>query len=265
MLQTDLLAGLTAVVTGGSQGLGLATVQALASHGARIFILDLKEAQAHQAAAALPITAHTSGEHGAFLCDVRKDQDRKAAIQTIIERSGRIDVLVNNAGIQYHAPGEAIDEEKWRDLFETNVHAVMFMSRDVAPYMLKQGSGSIINIGSLLSVLGMPRRTAYGASKTAVIGITRSLGVEWAGRGLRVNAICPGYHKTPLLQEYIDKGLVDEERIRTRIPMGRLGPMEAIGNAAVFLASPLSSYITGQYLLVDGGYSTFGAPEDASS
>lgn len=108
MSQTNLLAGLTAIVTGASQGLGLATAQALASHGARLFILDLKEEQAHQILPTLPTTPDTYGEHGAFYCDVRNAQDRKRAIQAVLGQSGRIDILVNNAGIQYHAPGEAI-------------------------------------------------------------------------------------------------------------------------------------------------------------
>jgi NAD(P)-dependent dehydrogenase (short-subunit alcohol dehydrogenase family) len=110
----------------------------------------------------------------------------------------------------------------------------------------------------------MPRRGAYVTTKTAVVGLTRTVGVEWAQRGVRCNSIGPGYHLTPLLKEYIDSGKIDQDRIRRRIPMGRLGDLDEIGKVVVFLASDLASYVTGQHLMVDGGYTIFGAPEDAS-
>ncbi len=257
---SPLLHDVRAIVTGGAQGLGLAVARCLAVQGARVALLDLDEGKAREAAAALPGTGHI-GLHG----DVTDARERGEAVAAVRATLGRIDVLVNNAGVQFHAVAEEIDEARWRRLFDVNVHGMMFMSQEVGRVMLGQGSGSIVNIGSISSLLAMPRRGAYVASKTAVLGITRALAVDWAGRGVRVNAVCPGYHHTPLLDAYIARGDLDAEVIRKRIPMGRLGATEDVGNAVVFFASALSSYVTGQYLMVDGGYTTFGAPEEASS
>ena len=252
------LSGKTAIVTGGAQGLGFGSATWLAKAGARIAILDRNEPAAIAAAASLPGEGHI-----ALCCDVTVAKDRTHAIAVVHQTFGAIDTLVNNAGITYIAAAEEIDEDQWRNVFDTNIHAMMFMSRDVGRIMLQQRSGSIINIGSITSLLAMPGRGAYVTTKTAVIGLTRVLASEWAARGIRVNAIGPGYHKTKLLQEYIDNGLVVEEKIRLRIPAGRLGSIDDIGKAAVFFASPLSEYVTGQFLMVDGGYTTFGAPGDA--
>jgi NAD(P)-dependent dehydrogenase (short-subunit alcohol dehydrogenase family) len=253
------LAGRTAVITGGAQGLGAGTAEVLAGQGAKIFLLDLQEGRAQELAARLP-----GDGHAGLRCDVTDAGERNRAIQRVHEAAGRIDILVNNAGIQYHAPAEDIEEEKWYRLMEINLHAVLFMARDVGRIMLQQGRGSIINIGSIASVLSMPRRAPYVTAKTAIIGLTRNLAVEWASRGVRVNAVCPGYHETPLLMDYIDRGVIDGNRILKRIPMGRLGTIEDVGKAVLFFASDLSGYVTGQHLLVDGGYTVFGAPEDAS-
>lgn len=255
----QLLTGLNAIVTGGGQGLGLATATCLAQSGACVLILDLDLEKATSAAATLPGRGHAG-----LRCDVTNAEDRQRAVEEIVGTHRHIDVLVNNAGIQYHTPVIEMDEDSWRRLFEVNVHAMMFMSRDVGRVMLQQQNGSIINIGSIASTLAMPRRSIYVTTKTAVLGITRALAVEWAASGVRVNAVGPGYHRTPLFEDYAQRGVIDEERIRKRIPMGRLGAAEDVGKAIVFFASPLSSYVTGQFLMVDGGYTVFGAPEDAS-
>jgi NAD(P)-dependent dehydrogenase (short-subunit alcohol dehydrogenase family) len=254
-----LLAGLTAVVTGGAQGLGYGCARWMAAAGARVAIIDKNGDGATHAAAALPGHGHLG-----LLCDVTNPENRRDAIDKVMVDLGTIDVLVNNAGITYIAPAEETEEERWREVFDVNVHGMMFMSRDVGKIMLKKGSGSIINIGSITSLMAMPRRAAYVTTKTAVLGLTRVLAAEWAARGLRVNAIGPGYHRTPLLQEYMDNGLVEEGNICRRIPAGRLGSIDDIGKAAVFFASSLSQYVTGQFLMVDGGYTIFGAPQDAS-
>lgn len=254
-----LLAGLTAVVTGGAQGLGYGCATWMAAAGARIAIVDKNGDGATHAAATLPGHGHLG-----LVCDVTDSEGRRDAIDKAMLGLGTIDVLVNNAGITYIAPAEDTEEERWQEVFDVNVHGMMFMSRDVGRIMLKNGSGSIINIGSITSLLAMPRRAAYVTTKTAVLGLTRVLAAEWAARGLRVNAIGPGYHRTPLLQQYMDNGLVEEGNICRRIPAGRLGSIDDIGKAAVFFASSLSEYVTGQFLMVDGGYTIFGAPQDAS-
>lgn len=256
----DLLEGLNIIVTGGAQGLGLGMARHMARHGARLFLLDRNEPAARASAERLP-----GAGHAAIHCDVTKPEMRGTAIAAVREMAGRIDVLVNNAGTTHVQPGEEMDEEKWREVFDVNIHAVMFMARDVAGTMLAQGGGSIINIGSITSLVAFPRRCAYVTTKTAVLGLTRTLAVEWAQRGVRVNAIGPGYHDTPLFREYVGRGVVNEERIRRRIPMGRLGTIDDIGRAAVFFASALSQYVTGQFLMVDGGYTAFGAAEEAAA
>lgn len=253
------LQGKTTLITGGAQGLGLGTAQVLAKAGARVILLDLQEQKAQTAAASLAGEAHL-----AFGCDVTDAQSRQTALEAVKAYSPRIDILVNNAGIQYHTAAEEVDEMQWYRIMEINLHAVMFMSREVGRLMLAQGSGAIINIGSIASVVAMPRRAPYTTTKTALLGLTRALAVEWAGRGVRVNAVCPGYHETALFREYVERGVLDVERIKKRIPMGRLGTVEDVGKAVLFFASDLSAYVTGQYILIDGGYTAFGAPEDAN-
>lgn len=259
MLGGNLLQGKTAIVTGGAQGLGLGIAQRLADFGASLALLDLQADKATAAAQTLRGAGHVG-----LYCDITDSGSRLHAVEQALATLGHIDILVNNAGIQYHSPAEELDETRWHQIFDVNVHAMMFMCRDVGQHMLAQATGSIINIGSISSLLAMPRRIPYVTTKTAVLGITRTLAVEWAGRGIRVNSIGPGYHKTPLFVEYAERGAIDEDRILKRIPMGKLGSIDAIGDAAVFFASPLSEYVTGQHLMVDGGYTVFGAPEDAS-
>lgn len=254
-----LLEGLNAVVTGGAQGLGLGCARWLAQAGARVFIADKDESGAALSASHLPGDGHFG-----IRCDVRSAKDRIGLAERVCDEAGAIDVLVNNAGITYISPAEEMDEDEWRAVFEVNIHAMMFMCRDIGKHMLARRRGSIINIGSITSLLAMPNRAAYVTTKSAVLGLTRTLAIEWAGRGVRVNAIGPGYHRTPLLEEYIGRGLVSEDKIRRCIPMSRLGTVDDVGRVALFFASPLSEYVTGQFLMVDGGYTVFGAPEDAS-
>ena len=253
------LQGKTAVITGAAQGLGYGTAEVLAKAGARIAILDLQEEKAANAAQALPGDGHL-----AYRCDITDSEARAAVLNDIQSKASSIDILINNAGIQYHAAAEDIDEEQWHQLFNVNLHSVVFMSRDVGRIMLAQGGGAIVNIGSIVSVTAMPRRTPYTTAKTAIIGLTRSLAVDWAGRGIRVNAVCPGYHRTALFDDYVERGVLDVERITKRIPMARIGTVEDVGKAVLFFVSPLSEYITGQHLVIDGGYTSFGAAEDAN-
>ena len=253
-----LLEGKTAIVTGGALGLGAAIGAHLAQNGCSVAILDLNEEKAKECAKGFAGSCHLG-----IYCDVTAGESREVAIAKGIESYGKIDILVNNAGIQYHSKIEELEEERWQQMFQVNIDAVMFMSRDVGKHMLQQGNGSIINIGSISSNLSMPRRIPYVTTKTAVLGLTRTIAVEWAQRGIRANAIGPGYHETPLLLRQVAEGALDIERIRKKIPMGRIGSPDDIGKAAVFFASDLSAYVTGQFLMVDGGYTTFGAPEDA--
>jgi NAD(P)-dependent dehydrogenase (short-subunit alcohol dehydrogenase family) len=252
------LMGQTAVVTGGAQGIGLGCARWLAMAGAQVFIADKNGCGAAEAAGSLPGSGHCG-----FRCDVTVAEDRLAFVDEALRNSPSLDILVNNAGITHISPAEEMDELSWKTVFDVNIHGMMFMSRDVGKVMLRQRRGSIINIGSITSLLAMPKRSVYSTTKVAVLGLTRSLAVEWAAAGIRVNAVGPGYHHTPLLGTYIENGLVDEQHIRHCIPMGRVGSIDDVGKAVLFFASPLSLYVTGQFLMVDGGYTVFGAPEDA--
>jgi NAD(P)-dependent dehydrogenase (short-subunit alcohol dehydrogenase family) len=254
-----LLEGRVVAISGGAQGLGLSTAQCMASHGAKVFLLDI-DAEKAQAAAK---TIVSDVEHIALRCDVTDEADRAEAIEAVHRIGGRIDVLVNNAGVQYHSNAEAIEPDRWRQLMAVNLDAVMFLSQAAARIMIQQQSGSIINIASLSAMFGLPGRVAYTTSKTALLGLTRNLAVDWAKHKIRVNAVCPGYHSTPLFEEYVQRGVLDPERICRRIPMGRLGKPEEVGQTVTFLASELSSYITGQQIFVDGGYSVYGASDEA--
>lgn len=253
------LKGKNAIITGGAQGLGLAIARQLAAVGVRIFVFDLQKEKAVAAAAALP-----GSEHLGLRCDITAGNERREAIGAVLARTPYVDILVNNAGVQHHAAAEEMDEDQWRHVFEVNIHGMMLMSRDVGSHMLARGSGSIVNIGSIASLFGMPRRSVYVTTKTAVLGLTRALATEWAGRGVRVNAVGPGYHYTPLFEEYVRRGAIDEAQIKGRIPMGHLGTPDDVGRAVLFFASALSRYVTGQFLMVDGGYTAYGAPEDLS-
>lgn len=256
-----LLKDVRAIVTGGGQGLGYAIAQRMAEQGAKLALMDLNGEVVKQAVRALP-----GGSHCFFVGDVTSPEDRENAMCVAVTQIGGVDVLVNNAGIQLHAPGESITPEQWEKVLSVNLTSVLTMSQLVAQHLIAENRpGSIINIGSLNAIFGMPDRTIYGTTKTAVIGLTRNLAVDWARRQIRVNAICPGYHRTPMYEEYVAKGKIDEQRILGRIPMRRLGAPEDVASAAVFLASPLSSYITGQSLVVDGGYSVYGSAEATRS
>ena len=256
-----LLEGRVVAISGGAQGLGLSAAHCLAAHGARVFLLDIDTEKAQAAAKAI----ESNVEHIGLRCDVTNEEERAEAIEAVYRIGGRMDVLVNNAGVQYHSDAESIEQDRWRQLMAVNLDAVMFLSQAAARIMIQQKSGSIVNISSLSAMFGLPGRVAYTTSKTALLGLTRNLAVDWAKHQIRVNAVCPGYHHTPLLDEYVKRGVLDPESIRRRIPMGRLGEPEEVGQAVLFLASDLSSYVTGQHIVVDGGYSVYGAPDEVGT
>lgn len=249
------LEGRVALVTGAAQGLGYAAAFQLASLGARVFIFDRDQKLVHEAASKLP------GEAQGIYGDATVEADRERAIELILAKAGGLHILVNNAGIQYHADAMEMDEEGWRRAFEVNVHSMMFFSKLASRPMARQKDGSIINIGSISSFFGMPRRSVYVTTKTAVLGMTRALATEFGRHNIRVNAVCPGYHETRLFKEYVEKGVLDPEVIRGRIPLGRIGLPDDIGGAVALLCSPLANYITGQAIMVDGGYTVYGAPD----
>lgn len=252
------LQGRVALITGAGSGLGLATARTFAREGARVVINDLKAESAQAAATAL------GPEHAAVGGDVSSENDVKAMVAATLERFGRIDILVNNAGVpDSFAPTVDLPLSHWQRLIDIHLTGTYLVSKTVAPQMMKQGGGAMINLNSIAGVIGLPVRTAYSAAKAGIGMLTRVLGCEWGPHNIRVNAIAPGYILTPLTQGLMAQGRIDDKRIRRRTPMGQWGRPEDVAEAMVFLASDRARFITGVTLPVDGGYCAFGAPSDA--
>jgi len=188
-----------------------------------------------------------------------------AAAAEIASRLGTPTILVNNAGVNRLGPSESYSDDDWDLVLDVNLTGVFRCCRAVGSRMLEAGHGSIVNIASIIGAsVGMPWRAPYASSKAGVVGLTRTLAVEWAGRGVRVNALLPGPVRTPMVAEAIEQGAVDESLVVDHTPAGRLGLPSDIADAVVLLSAPGAGFVTGQAVVVDGGYSTFGAAHPAS-
>jgi gluconate 5-dehydrogenase len=243
------LSGKTALVTGSSQGIGLALAQGLGEAGARLVIngRDLVKLEAARATlAAKGITAAVA----AF--DVTDEDAVNIGIARIEQDVGAIDILVNNAGMQFRTPLEDYPLAKWRELMQVNVESAFIVGKAVAKGMIARKAGKIINICSVQSELGRPSIAPYTATKGAVKMLTKGMCADWAKHNIQVNAIGPGYFKTPLNQALVDNPEFSSW-LEKRTPAGRWGTTDELIGAAVFLASPASSFVNGHILYVDGG------------
>lgn len=249
------LKGKVAIVTGASKGIGKGIAEAYAKEGASVVLasrsMDLLETSVQE-------IRQAGGEALAVSIDIRNVESINDLVKKTVDRYGRLDLLVNNAGITMGAPSEDLAPEDWRTAIETDLFGVFFASQAAARIMLPQGGGGIINISSVNGILAAPRRAAYCASKAAVNALTKVLAIEWADRKIRVNAIAPGYVRTELVQDVIDKGAISLDAILRRTPQGRIGEVEDIAGLAVYLASDESSYMTGSVVVIDGGWAAYG-------
>lgn len=239
-----------AVVTGGGSGLGAAIARCLVSAGARVVICGRREAPLRE-------TCDRLGERAAYVVhDVTDASQAGSLVDAAAEKNGGpATILVNNAGI--HLKKSAIEHtsEDYRTLFDTHVLGSVALTRAVVPGMFEQGRGSIVFITSMTALFGVPEVAAYTVAKSALAGLVRALAVEWSGRGVRVNAVAPGWIDTAMSQHALEADTERRDRILSRTPMGRLGEPDDVGWAVVYLCSREAKFITGQQLAVDGGMS----------
>ncbi|QGY79570.1 SDR family NAD(P)-dependent oxidoreductase [Sphingorhabdus lacus] len=238
----------TAVVTGAAQGVGLATSVKLASNGFHVVLTDLQPLEstiAELSASGLSV----QGISG----DIASEEFVAALASQVASEHGAADVLVNNAGISMIVPAEEIGRSEWHKVMSINLEAAFFLSQAFGRQMLAQGSGSIVNVASIAGLYGIIHRAAYNASKHGLIGLTRTLAAEWGGRGVRVNAVCPGWIKTDMDVMSQATGAYNDDDIIDRVPMGRFAKAEDVAAAIAFLASE-DNFINGVSLPVDGGW-----------
>lgn len=245
------LRGTTALVTGGGRGLGLGIARGLAAHGSRVVIAGRDEATL---ATALAELKGLGAEAAAHPVDVAREDSIAALDAFVADRFGAIDVLVNNAGINpYYRAAELTPLAEWQQVIDVNLTGVFLCCRIFGARILAQGRGSIVNITSVAGHVGLAKTAAYFAAKGGVELLTRSHALDWAGKGVRVNTIAPGYFEIDLTAGMRDHPVL-ADRLLAQTPMKRFGAPREIAGAAVFLASSASSYVTGQSFLVDGGW-----------
>lgn len=248
------LKGRVAVVTGASTGLGVQMAKALANQGANIVALARRENLVKEVAASI------EKDYGVkaigISCDITSTEQVEATIDEVMRVFGRIDILINNAGTGAVAPAENITDEQFEHEMQIDLFGSFKVARSVASKaMLKAGFGRIINIASMYGLVGnkIAPASPYHAAKGGVVNLTRALAAEWGDKGITVNAICPGYFETPLTKETLDSEFF-QNYAKTMIPEARYGREGELDTAAIFLSSPLSSYVNGVILPVDGGY-----------
>jgi NAD(P)-dependent dehydrogenase (short-subunit alcohol dehydrogenase family) len=244
------LTGRIAVITGASKGLGKAMALALAAEGAAVALVSRDLTQLETVAAEI---AAAGGDAASFAADVTSEEQVRALERAVLTRYGRVNILINNAGINVRKPVEDFTMEEWRSVMDTNVTAAFLMCRSFVPAMKGRGYGRIINMTSIMSHVSLPHRIAYSTSKTALLGMTRTLALELAGDAITVNGISPGPFGTEMNRALMENPEVNAQFVAS-IPLGRWGKVEEIGSLAAFLCSDDAGFITGTDILIDGGW-----------
>jgi len=246
------LQGKSALVTGGNGGIGLGMAQGLAEAGAAVAIAGRNAQKNAAAVAALGVRAC------ALECDLRDEAACRALVDEAARRLGRLDILVNNAGTNIRKAPQDYTLEEWREVLDTNLTSAFVAAQAAYPHMKRAGGGKIVNIGSMMSLFGASFAAPYGASKGAIVQLTRSLAAAWARDGIQVNAVLPGWIDTDLTRRARREVHGLHERVLARTPAGRWGEPQDLAGIAVFLCSRASDFVTGTAIPVDGGYSSLG-------
>lgn len=241
------LTGKIAIVTGASQGIGQQIAISLGKRGAKVACVARSADKLAETVAAIK---EAGGEADAFPCDVTSRESVEQLVDKVAEDWGKIDILVNNAGVTRDNLLPRMTDEEWDTVINTNLRGMFLFSRAASKYMMRARYGRIINISSVSGIMGNPGQTNYSASKAGMIGFTRSLSRELAGRKVTINAICPGFIESDMTKAL---GPAVEDEVKKRIPAKRMGKPEEIADAVLFLSSDHAAYVTGQVLTVDGG------------
>lgn len=244
------VSGRVAIVTGATRGIGQAIAQAYAAAGIKVAVVSRSAADCEQAARAIN---ETGGAAMAAHCDVTQVAAFRQVVEQVVERWGRLDILVNNAGTAITRKAIDLSEEEWDRVVDLDLKSVFFCAQSAARVMIPQQSGKIINVASILGLVGANGLIPYCAAKGGVVNLSRALASEWARYGIQVNSLCPGYVITDINREKLSDEKT-QAALLAKTPAGRLGQVGDMTGAALFLASPASDYMTGQSLTVDGGW-----------
>lgn len=248
---TQQFSGRVALVTGGASGLGRVTAVALAREGAKVVVADVAVSEGEATA---QMIAGAGGQASFVKADVTNSSEVEAMVQAAVKAFGRLDFALNNAGIDgVRARTADYPEDAWHQVINLNLTGVFLCLKYELPVMVEQGSGVIVNMSSVAGVTGFPGHAAYTASKHGVIGLTKTAALDYAKAGIRVNAICPAYARTPMLDRMLAQKPDLEAKLISRVPLGRLGTAEEIAQAAIYLFSDAAAFITGHSLVMDGG------------
>lgn len=251
MSTSQRLLGKACIVTGGSSGIGAATVRRFVKEGAEVLIADRNVRDAQALARELGVSVV------AMSCDVRREAEVRAIAEAAMQRWGRIDILVNNAGAELNRSYDTTTVDEWDMVLDTDLKGPWLFCKHVVPHMVSAGSGSVINVSSLNGLVGFPLSTAYGSAKGGLIVFTKDMAIELAQSGVRFNCVCPGVIETPMMERWTDlmPDKADAQRmLRGVMPIGRMGTADEVAGAIFFFASDDSALCQGAVLSVDGGF-----------